>query len=660
MCGIAGFVDPGASASDEALARIVGAMSDALAHRGPDGSGVWTDARVGVALGHRRLAVIDPSAEGSQPMKSRSGRYVVVFNGEIYNFRALRRELESLGETFRGHSDTEVLLASIERWGLVPTLERSNGMFSFALWDAADRALHFSRDRLGEKPLYYGSPDGHLLFASELKAFKRVDGFSPSIDRGALTLLLRHKYIPAPHSIYQGVKKLAPGTLLTLRQRDGFRLNDPVPYWTARDAVDRGLRTPFGGSFEDATDELDALLGDAVETRLEADVPLGAFLSGGIDSSTVVALMQSRTGEPVKTFTVSLGDAAFDESASAKRVATHLGTDHTELHVSAADALQTIDRLPQLYDEPFSDSSQIPTFLISEQARRHVTVALSGDGGDELFGGYNRHAWVERIARRTQWMPWRARRLTAAAIKRVSPSAWDRAFGATRAALPKAMRHRVPGDKMQKLADVLAAKDAADMYRTLVSHWAQPSQVVVDAEEPLTLLTDRATWPALPTLTEQIMYLDAVTYLPDDILAKVDRASMGVSLEVRVPLLDHRVFEFVCSLPLNFKVAGGSGKRVLRAVLRRYVPAELTERPKSGFSIPLAAWLRGPLRDWAESLLDPTRIAADGLMQPEPIRRAWTEHLSGRSNNAYQLWDVLMLNAWIDGNRRDALAGAHT
>lgn len=653
MCGIAGFFDADAATEASELGAVASMMADRLAHRGPDDAGVWTDERSGMAFAHRRLAIIDLTLEGRQPMTSASGRFVVTFNGEIYNFRALRGELEGHGIRFRSHSDTEVLLEAIEHWGLAGALERVNGMFAMGLWDRNEQTLHLIRDRLGEKPLYYGWVGRNFVFASELKAFRSFPGFQAEVDRGALALLLRHKYIPAPWSIYRGVRKLPPACVLSLRARDGVATPEPVPYWSARRAAERGAGEPLDLSIDDAVDQLDSLLRDSVRIRLESDVPLGAFLSGGIDSSTVVALMQAESRWPVRTFTVRLDDQAFDEADHGLAIARRLGTDHVELRVTPTEALDVIPRLPALYDEPFSDSSQIPTFLISQMARRHVTVALSGDGGDELFGGYNRHAWVDDIWRRVGWMPRPARRAGAAAIRKVPPARWDAFFTKTGRVLPKRLRQRVPGDKMHKLARALEARDAAGMYLSLVSHWPDPTSLVAGAIEPPTLVTDRTRWADLPDFTQQMMYLDAVGYLPDDILAKVDRASMGVGLEVRVPLLDHRVFEFAWRLPQSFKVRDGKGKWLLRRVLDRYVPSHLVDRPKAGFGIPLGDWLRGPLRDWAETLLGAGRLRAEGFLDAGPIRTAWAEHLSGKRSRQYELWDVLMFQAWLEETSSD-------
>jgi asparagine synthase (glutamine-hydrolysing) len=651
VCGIAGAFVPQADQNEASLHERVEAMTSTLRHRGPDDQGVWLDAAAGVGLGARRLAIIDLSRQGHQPMTSSSGRYVIAFNGEVYNFRSLRKELESLGHTFRGHSDTEVLLAAIEAWGLFAALERSNGMFAFALWNRADRSLRLVRDRLGEKPLYYGWSGRTLLFGSELKALRTFPGFAAGIDRQAVAQFLRHKYVPAPRSIYQGVAKLPPGSVVSI-DAEGH-VSEPVAYWSAEEVARRGLSDPFRGSPDEAANALEECLGDAVRLRLEADVPVGAFLSGGIDSSTLVALMQSQTSRPVRTFTIGVRQPGYDEAAHAAAVARHLGTDHTELYVTAEEAMSVIPSLPEIYDEPFADSSQIPTFLVSKLARDRVTVSLSGDGGDEVFGGYNRYAWGRAVWQRTGWLPPAVRRVGAMGLRSVSPSSWESAFRAAGPLLPRAMRQRNPGEKLYKLAGALEADGIDQMYRSLVSHWRNPGAVVLGGDEPP---DDPEAGDGISDPTRRMMLLDTLTYLPDDILVKLDRATMAVSLEGRVPYLDHRVVETAWSMPLSMHVSGRVGKRLLRRVLHRYVPPALVERPKWGFGIPTGAWLRGPLRGWAEALLEPARLRREGLFDPRPISAAWADHLSGRRNRQYELWDVLMFQAWLETADRDVVA----
>ena len=654
MCGVTGFWQRHGGARDTLLAQAQ-AMSARLSHRGPDDSGVWCDEAAGIALAQRRLSILDLSPAGHQPMHSADGRYVIVFNGEIYNHLELRERLrtEHAAPAWRGHSDTETLLACFVAWGVERTLQASAGMFAFALWDRQQRALILARDRMGEKPLYYGWQGDTLLFGSELKALKAHAAFQADIDRGALALLLRHDCIPAPHAIYRGVFKLRPGHLLRMPP-DAPREAQPVPYWRYNEAVSAGLDAPLIATDSAATDALEAQLGASVGAQMLSDVPLGAFLSGGIDSSTIVALMQARSDRPIKTFTIGFSENGYDEAAHAKAVARHLGTEHTELYVHPADALAVIPRLPAIFCEPFGDSSQIPTFLISQLTRRAVTVALSGDGGDELFGGYNRYLAARTTWEKAQRLPPLARRAAAGALRAVAPAAWDQWFERLKPLLPKRWRLATPGDKAQKLADVLTLSSGQAFFLNLASQWQDPASIVLGAQEPPTLLTDPGAWPHAGSLAPWMMAMDAQTYLPDDILVKVDRAAMANSLETRVPMLDHRVVELAWRVPLQQKIRDGQGKWLLRQVLYRHVPRELVERPKMGFGIPLDSWLRGPLRDWAEALLDEGRLRQEGYFQPAAIRQKWKEHLSGRRNWQHQLWTVLMFQAWLEENRRAA------
>ena len=650
MCGFTGFLTRETS-NAEVLERDCLRMREMLAHRGPDDAGIWTDAGAGIALGHRRLSIVDLSPAGHQPMHSHCGRYVLAFNGEIYNFPDIRKELEDVGGAvpWKGHSDTEVILAAIRHWGVDDTLPRLTGMFSFALWDRQRRKLHLARDRMGEKPLYYGWIGSTFLFGSELKALRVHPRWRGEIDRDALALYVRHNYVPAPFSIYKSVYKLAPGTSLSVEvQRPNWQAAEPVPYWSMRHVAEEGARHRNELDDDQAVDELERVLGSAIARQMVADVPLGAFLSGGIDSSVVVALMQAQSDRPVKTFTIGFEESGYNEAEHAKAVATHLGTDHTELYASPADAIAVIPKLPTLYDEPFADSSQIPTFLVSQLARAHVTVSLSGDGGDELFGGYNRYFWATNIWNKIRWLPRPVRRAAAAGMTSVAPQQWDRIFSNLSPVLPAHLKQRTPGDKIHKLANVLAVRNPEEMYLSFVSHWERPSQLVRDGMEPQTPLTDPSAWAALPNFAQRMMYLDSVTYLPDDILVKVDRAAMGVSLETRVPMLDHHVVEFAWRLPMHMKVRQGKGKWALRQVLYRHVPRSLMERPKMGFGIPLDVWLRGPLRHWAEHLLDERRLTIEGFFDPAPIRQKWREHLAGGRNWQYYLWDILMFQAWLD------------
>lgn len=654
MCGFAGILDLDRRTSVEALRTIVARMADTLRHRGPDDGGIWVDVTAGVALAHRRLAILDLSPAGHQPMVSASGRYVIAFNGEIYNFQDLRRELEvatAIPLSFRGHSDTEVMLAAFEHWGVRHAISRMNGMFAFALWDREEHVLHLGRDRLGEKPLYYGWVGRNFLFGSELKALRRHPEFRAEIDRGALALYLRHNCIPAPYSIYEGIYKLPPATILTV-PTDSASPTGPIPYWSLREVAERGVNDPFAGSEEEAVEQFDTLLRDAIKIRMLADVPLGAFLSGGLDSSTVVALMQAQSAQPVKTFTIGSYEADYNEADDATAVARHLGTEHTELYVTPAEAISVIPRLPEIYDEPFADSSQVVTFLVAQLARRHVTVSLSGDGGDELFGGYNRHVWNGSIWKVMSWAPRTMRRAAATTIRAFRPQQWDALLRRLHAVLPKGLQHRNYGYKLHKLAGLLPARSPEDMYLLQASHWSDPESVVSRAKEPASVLTRAQAWPRVPHFAEQMMFLDTATYLPDDILVKMDRATMAVSLEARVPFLDHRVVEFAWRMPYAFKIRNGYGKWILRRLIHRYVPPQLIDRPKSGFGVPLDIWLRGPLRDWAESLLNERRLKSEGFFNPQAVREKWADYLAGSHTWQYHLWDVLMFQAWYMAQRQ--------
>ncbi len=653
-------------------------MSDTLAHRGPDDTGAWVDPAAGLALGHRRLAVLDLSPAGHQPMHSASGRFVIAFNGEIYNHADLRGQLQSRGaaSAWRGHSDTETLLAGFEHWGIEATLERAVGMFALALWDRAERRLYLARDRFGEKPLYYGRAGGAFVFGSELKALRAYPGFGNPVSREALREYFRFMYVPAPLSIYEGIYKLPPGCLLTLtaeglergtdlgsvplsrsgagarssiRETGGISLR---PYWSLRDAVATGARARISDEGE-ALDALEGALREAVRVQSLADVPLGAFLSGGVDSSTIVALMQQQASRPVRTFTVGFEEAGFDESAHARAVARHLGTDHSELFVTAAEARAVIPLLPVMYDEPFADSSQIPTHLVCRAARQQVTVALSGDAGDELFGGYNRYFWAPRIWNRVARLPYPARQVFAAALQSAAPSTWDRLLG--HAGVVR------PGEKLHKLGRALrGARSLDDLYWNLVSEWPDPAGLVVAGDCGGAGAGGAGSWffpsareseiaDALDPV-ERMMSRDALGYLPDDILCKVDRAAMAVSLETRVPFLDHRVAELAWRLPASMKVRGNAGKWALRQILYRHVPRELIERPKAGFALPVGQWLRGPLRAWAEELLGAERLRREGYLEPGPVRAAWAEHLSGRYDRTPRVWSLLMFQSWLEAN----------
>jgi len=646
VCGIVAYVT-GEGLSDERLRDACLHATDTLRHRGPDDSGTWTDSASGVALGHRRLAILDLSQEGRQPMVSDCGRYVIVFNGEVYNFQAIRKELESAGEApaFRGSSDTEVMLAAISAWGLERAVGRFIGMFAFALWDRRERVLSLARDRIGKKPLYYARIGSAFACASELHTFSSLPGFAPRVDRNALRLFVRHNYIPAPHSILEDVRKLEPGTILAVGVgSSGVSEPRVTRYWSAEEVWREGGERPFASTEAEAETELEELLRDSVHLRMVADVPLGAFLSGGIDSSLVVALMQSLSPIPVRTFTIGFHEATHDEARYAREVARHLGTDHTELYVSPTEAREIIPDLATIYREPFADSSQIPTCLVARLARKSVTVALSGDGGDELFNGYPHHViadWAWRMSRR---VPKGVRRLGRTAIGRGCKYLANMAvpvvgilFGP---AAPK---------KAEYGLQLLSQDDFPQFYRGVVSHTLEPERLVIRGKEPPTPF-DAVTFPADGTDTfREAGLLDILTYLPEDILTKVDRASMAVGLEARTPLLDHRVVEFAARVPTSMKIRNGQGKLPLRRLLNRYVPPELVDRPKMGFAVPLGEWLKGPLRGWAEDVLAEDRIRNDGYFHARTVRGIWREHLTGQRIRTDLLWCVLMFQEWLHG-----------
>lgn len=662
MCGLVGFLGAipfQGKAEQQALLRR---MTDTIAYRGPDDAGYWCDGEHGIALGHRRLAIIDLSPAGHQPMQSFAGRYVLVFNGEIYNHLLMRKELESCGNfpAWNGRSDTETLLAGFDAWGVQGTVERAVGMFAFAVWDRLTGTLTLGRDRIGEKPLYYGwqgrGNQAVFLFGSELKALRAHPAFENTIDRGALCLQMRHSYIPAPYSIFQGVSKLTPGCLLTISSKQ--REPKVWAYWSGADKAAAGVAKPFSGTAQQAVDQLEVLLRESVKAQMMADVPLGAFLSGGVDSSTIVALMQAQSIRAVKTFSIGFHEDAYNEAIYAKAIARHLGTDHTELYVTADQAMSVIPKLQGMYDEPFSDSSQLPTFLVAQLAKQHVTVSLSGDAGDELFCGYNRYQFAADLWDTIDAGPLVLRRLAAKGLTSISVQSWNRIAKAVARYLPASMRFPNTGDKMHKGAEALANPSLSALYLNLVSHWNEPASLVVGGIEPPTLL--KGNEPPLSELDgiQRMMALDLLTYLPDDILTKVDRAAMNVSLETRIPFLDHRVVEFAWTLPQSLKLRDGTTKWALRQVLYKYVPQALIDRPKMGFGVPIGDWLRGPLREWSESLLSESRLRKDGFFHLAQIRQKWEEHVAGKRNWQYQLWDVLMFQSWneqqSDGHLRDA------
>jgi asparagine synthase (glutamine-hydrolysing) len=645
MCGIAGLLDPKQQLGPDALRNIAARMAASLKHRGPDDQGVWVDAEAGIAFGHTRLAIIDLSRAGAQPMVSSCGRFVLCYNGEVYNAPELRAELEAAGRKFRGHSDTEVMVEGFAVWGVRHTVERLIGMFAFATWDRSTRTLTLVRDRLGIKPLYWGHVDGSLVFASELKTLKLVPGWEGEIDRDSLAAFLRYSYVPAPKSIYRGINKLSPGILLECHA-DGS-VNETA-YWSLGEVAARGQPALLDVPDEQAETIIETLLAESVRRHMVADVPLGMFLSGGIDSSTVAALMQASSPQPICTFTIGFHERGYDEAAYAKKVAAHLGTDHTELYVTPAEAQAVIPKLQEIYDEPFADSSQIPTYLVSEMTRRHVTVALSGDGGDEVFAGYNRYTQGLAVAKMMRALPKAVRQAMASAMISVSPGTWDTAL----LAVPSRVRPRLGGEKIHKLASVLL-EDPTGFHRRLATQEPEGPPLVEGAAEPDGSLFANAIRERFADDVAWMQYVDTLTYLPDDILTKVDRASMAVALEVRVPLLDHRLVELSWRLPQRFKLRGGVGKWILRRIAYKHVPKALLERPKMGFGVPIDRWLRGPLKDWAGDLLTSPGNGSS-LIQRAPIVEKWAEHQAGARNWQHFLWNVLMFEAWHASSRFSA------
>jgi asparagine synthase (glutamine-hydrolysing) len=660
MCGIAGLFRPGGGDAS-ALTGYAKLMTDALAHRGPDADGVWTNAARGIAFGHHRLSILDLSEAGAQPMHSECGRFTVTFNGEIYNHLDIRRELEAAGAgpNWRGHSDTETLLYAVRQWGVAGALQRLIGMFAFALWDEKQQVLALCRDRFGEKPLFYGWCGRDLVFASELKALAVHPEWSPSLDRRALTAYMRYSYVPAPSTIWRSIKKI-PSASFVMFTADALpgSMPEPSPYWSVREQVVAAQGSRFADEAE-ATAELERLLSIAIKRQCLSDVPLGAFLSGGIDSSTIVALMQAQASQPVRTFTIGFANSAFNEADDARKVASHLGTSHTELEVDPKTAMDVIPALPLMYDEPFADSSQIPTHLVAALARRHVTVALSGDGGDELFGGYNRHVWGGQLNARFGRMPAPLRRLASALLNAVAPEPAGSLARLAQPLLPSRLQIRRAGDQVAKLARIIGSESFDDMYRLLCSIDSDPSQTVLQGEESTDWSTEEMAKVTVPLdLLDRMTLADSLGYLTDDILQKVDRAAMAVSLETRVPFLDKDVVEFAAKIPPAMKVRAGRGKWLVRQVLYKHVPAALIDRPKSGFSIPLDDWLRGALKSWASDLLSPDKLRRQGLFDPKRVGQKLGEHMGGRRNHGYWLWNVLMAQAWHD-EWRPGHAGAN-
>ncbi len=638
MCGITGFISSRREDSKDSLTSQVSAMTDTLRHRGPNHGGVWVDECSGIALGARRLSIIDLGESGNQPRVSNNERWVIVFNGEIYNFLTLRKELEASGHTFQGHSDTEVVAEAIAAWGVDKTIPRLNGMFAIAAWDRKHRTLHLVRDRMGIKPLYWGQSNGHFLFGSELKSLRSHNGWSPEIDQNAMAIYFQFAYVPAPQTIYRGIYKLLPGHFLTLTEGAEPEVS---PYWNLQEEALKGIQTPHQMNDDELIDTFDTLLRDAVGIRAVADVPIGTFLSGGIDSTLVTSILSALESSPVNTFTIGFPESSMDESVHAESVARHLGTNHTTLPVEQAQIADIIPRLPEWYDEPFADSSQIPTALVSQLAKSKVTVALSGDGGDELFAGYDRYHWADRRLRRLQQFPAPLRQGVASAARFISEQSWDAIFSC----LPKRLRPGHGGKSIHWLAEVAATQDAGILQRHLVEIWKNPPV----QNTPLPGMPELWNCQALGLFkdpVERMQYADAVVYLPDDILTKLDRASMAFGLEARVPLLDHRIASFAWALPGRLKAKNGVGKIIMRRLLERYVPGEIINRPKKGFSVPMDQWLRGPLRDWAESLLSTDAVGSTGLLDVASIRKCWESHLRGDRDEGHKIWTVLMFQAW--------------
>jgi asparagine synthase (glutamine-hydrolysing) len=655
MCGLAGFLGFPVPAPD--VPALLTRMAGTLTHRGPDDQGIWSEASVGVGLAHRRLSIQDLSPLGAQPMRSASGRFVIAYNGEVYNFPALRSELVTLGHSFRGGSDTEVMLAAFEQWGVRDAVPRFTGMFAFAVWDGREQCLWLCRDRIGVKPLYVGHVGTTLVFGSELKALRAVPGLDRTIDRDALALFMRHDYVPAPHSIYASVRKLPPGVLARYVRCPGARPTETRHTWWS---VENAVAHPVGilPDDEGAIQQLEALLLDSTRLRLIADVPVGVLLSGGIDSSLVTALAQSVMPEPVKTFTIGFEDKSFDEADHARDVARHLRTEHTQLYISPSDALKVVPRLATIYDEPFGDSSQIPTVLVSELARQQVTVGLSGDGGDEFFYGYGRYRTAEALWGRLAAVPYPLRALGARLAEALPPAVLD---GTLRRLSDRFGTHGAsgtPAQRLRRLARVAREPDWAHFYRGIVSRWTEHDGRLCAGSDAAHLLADPPAWMRRLSPANYMMAADIQSYLPEDILAKVDRASMSVGLELREPLLDHRVSEFALSLPMHLRYRNGQMKWLLRQVAYRYIPPALLDRPKRGFEVPVSAWLRGPLRDWAEGLLDARRLAEEGYLDAGLVRQCWARHLTGEAESPGKLWDVLMFQSWLDAERRPAPAAA--
>tara|TARA_B100000315_G_scaffold254392_1_gene295361 strand:- start:229 stop:2190 length:1962 start_codon:yes stop_codon:yes gene_type:complete len=649
MCGIVGFWQNHQSHRTDDMHHIIQNMAEALFHRGPDDKGCWVDGEMGLAFGHMRLSILDISEQGHQPMESHNSRYVIAYNGEIYNFLELRDILKKKGCSFKGKSDTEVILVAIEEWGLEKAVRSFDGMFSFALWDKAEKSLHLCRDRIGEKPLYYGWHQNTFFFSSELKALSRHPLFSPAINLDALSLYVRLNYIPTPLSIYQSINKLVPGTIFSLLGSQNR--TKTTTYWSPYEVVTESLNDQVKSSEDEVVERLDDTLRRSVKSRMVSDVPLGAFLSGGIDSSTIVALMQVQNTNPVKTFTVGFFEEDYNEADYARKIASHLGTDHTELFVTEKEAMDVIPRLPELYDEPFADSSQIPTLLISQLAHSKVTVSLSGDGGDEIFGGYNRHIWNHSYWGRIVRWPISVRRLITKTGKILPISVLDNIYKKLEFLIPTELRISYPGDKINKFLSILNLDNSYQLYERLINETSGTNLIQFERSNSSLMENKLDVWSHFSNSTEAMMYLDLITYLPDDILVKVDRASMGASLESRAPFLDHKVVEFAWKIPLEMKIRNGQGKWILRKLLYNYVPENLFDRPKTGFGVPIEKWLKTSLRGWAESLIEGSKLLSDGFFNPNIVQGMWNEHLNGTRNRQHVMWNILMFQAWFENQR---------
>jgi asparagine synthase (glutamine-hydrolysing) len=649
MCGIAGLLYP--SLKSEDWQKYLEAMDATLAHRGPDDNGLWFDVVVGVGLAHRRLSIIDLSPLGHQPMFSPSGRYVISYNGEVYNFKSLRMDCEKAGLALKGGSDTEVILAAIELWGIEAAVKKFTGMFAFALWDRQERALCLCRDRLGKKPLYYGQIGRAFCFGSELKAMCALPFFKREIDRDVLAMLVQYTFIPSPFSIYKDIVKVPPGSIIRVKAENGNYAVKETSYWSLLDAANYGRTNPFEGNSAEAVEELDTLLSDAVQSRMISDVPLGAFLSGGIDSSTIVALMQKQSSIPVKTFSIGNFDMKFNEAGYAKEVARYLGTDHTEFYVSPQDVLEVVPSLPDMFDEPLPDSSQIPTFLVSKLSRSKVTVALTGDGGDEVFGGYERYKRIPQVWNALSKAPGFLRQGLLSTFRQTAPLSRP-IVNIVVALLRKQGRICNYEEVFSYISGILSLKSQKELFHRYLSNETNPTGVVLGSKERETMLSSSETWPDFRDFEHAMMYVDSVSYLSEDILVKVDRASMAVSLETRIPLLDHRVVEFAWRLPLIYKMRNKQSKWILRQVLNKYVPRNLVERPKMGFGIPIGSWIKKELRSWAEALLDADRLKREGIFDPVAIRQKWMEHVSGERDWHYYLWNILTFQAWFEKRRK--------